>query len=127
MTNTISWPEVIWTLAAGVGLVFNMITFFRSLVDLLTLKIRKINSIREYSALTTLMAYGTWAFVQFIFVLIGVDAMTREPRPGGVKRQIFSLVCFLTVSVLLSCTAFIIERRRQALISKIKELEEEVI
>lgn len=124
ITNTISWPELIWTVAAGIGLAFNSVTTFRAIIDLLTLRIKQINSIREYAAVTTLLAYSSWALIQFIFVLIGANAMTK-PAPGGANRQIFALACFLSISVFLALLAITIEQRRTTLVEKLRKLEDD--
>lgn len=123
ITNTISWPELLWTVTAGIGLAFNTVTTFRASIDLLTLRVKKINSIREYAAITTLLAYGSWTFIQFVFVVIGLNAMSK-PTPGNAEKQIFALVCFLTISIFLALLAIIIEQRRTILVRKIRDIEE---
>jgi hypothetical protein len=123
LTSTVSWPELIWTVAAAVGLVFNSISLIRAAADLIVLRIKKINSIREYAAMTTMCAYASWTLTQLIFVLIGVHAMSRPPVSAESSRQLFPLICFLFISAILAGTSIFIERRRVRLLMKIREIE----
>src|ERR1051326_4501774 len=71
LTSTISILEVAWTAVCLPGLYYAFRLFVRALGDLGILRRSRINSIREYAAITTIILFGSHALVQFVFVQIG--------------------------------------------------------
>lgn len=124
VTDTISWFELIWSIAALVGLVFNTKILFAATTDLFYLRYRRINSIREYAAMTTVYAFGSAALVQLGYFIVGVNAMTANDPMHHTAKQAVTLVVFVFTSVTLSSMAIIIERRRNILKKKLEEAED---
>lgn len=116
--------EVIWTALCAPGLGLAVKLFYVAGSDLVGLKIRRINSIREYAAITTLILYGCLMIVQFMFVMIGVILMfvPNPDRPYSVGQYVVASA-FITVSAVFDVTLLTLEARRQELLRKIAEIE----
>lgn len=128
ITHTISLPELVWTITTAFGTIFCARITNRAIIDLISLRIRRINSIREYAAITTLWCFVTWTLVEFSFCMAGVNAMT-VPNPDSKihppAQQYITLGIFEFMSFLLAWAAFTIDRRRIFLVRKLEELENE--
>src|SRR4051812_33551516 len=81
VTRTISWPELTWTVVSLLGFFFCGNVALRAMIQLLSMRVLKINSIREYAAITTVIAFLSWTAVQMVFAVIGIIAMV-VPNPG---------------------------------------------
>lgn len=126
ITHTISVTELIWTLFCTVGLFYNLRIFVRAVHDLSFVRSRKINSIREYSARLTVIAYLTWVTVQGGFVFVGLSAMTIPPPPhtsATSPLQILITGVFLLLSFILALGSYFNETGRQKLVNMLRELE----
>jgi len=124
VTHTISVVEIIWTVVSGIGLYFNLHVFWRAAGDFLTVKIRKINSIREYAAVTTLQLFTALVIIQLMFVVDGGLAMT-VPSPNNKVQPLTYIITasFILVSALMALVGFMQDRRRANIIHMIKEVE----
>lgn len=126
LTHTISLVELIWTFGCLPGLFFNTRVFRRAVGDLATLRVRRINSIREFSAITSMTLFGYLALVQYMFVFIGLIAMLAPNPHDRTSTTGYAItVTFLLVSVMSSGIAFLIDKRRRALIALIDMFENE--
>lgn len=126
ITHTISVTELLWTLFCSIGLIYNARIFGRAIEDLFEVRVRKINSLREYSARLTVFTYGILTFAQFAFVMIGIVAMFIPPPPGNPTvnpLQVLLTVMFIAVSAVMATGAYINEHGRRKLVDKIAELE----
>lgn len=128
ITHTISLTELIWTFFSFIAFVYNFRITRRSLQDLDYVRVRKINSIREYSARLTVVTYTSWTVVQGVFVLMGAIAMTIAPTTNRAVTpfQIVLTSGFLAVSILLAVIAYVNERGRIALLRKIRLKEAQI-
>jgi hypothetical protein len=95
--------------------------------DLAALRVRKINSIREFSAITSVVLFSYMSFVQFAFVLVGVLAMLTPPTgPSSRPPTAYGITtAFLLISWVSSGVAFVVDRRRRYLRSMILKAERE--
>lgn len=126
LTHTISIVELIWTFGCLPGLYYNGRIFRRAVGDLVVLRVRRINSIREYSATTSLILFGYLTLIQAMFVTIGVIALTAPNPSSRVPATGYAITAsFLILSVLSSGIAFAVDRRRRLLISIIDAMENE--
>jgi 4-hydroxybenzoate polyprenyltransferase len=106
ITHTISITELVWTLFALTGLVFNGSQLVQAVRDYVFVKKNKINSIREYAATTTFLMFASWTLVQFVFVVIGFLAMLVESPNNVVSPVSYVLtMAFVVVSALLAVTS----------------------
>lgn len=124
LTKTVSAVEVIWTACCLVGLYFAWKLLARAGGDLVMLRRRKINSTREFAALTTLFLFACIMIVQFLFVMVGVISMMLTNHPGTTAGQTMIATSFLLVSAMMDVMLFITEKRREELLRKLKEQEE---
>jgi hypothetical protein len=122
LTHTITLMEAIWTPFCLFGLLMASRLLSRAAGDLVVLRVSKINSIREYAAMTTLYLFATVCVIEFVFTLIGFVAMSlpnaRVTTGGYVIGSLFICVTFA-----LSIMLFLVERRRQVLLKKIRSFE----
>lgn len=126
LTHTISLIEVLWTLFTAIGLYYNSKILLRSVGDYQAVKLAKQNHMREYSARLTVWTYGTWTFVQFVFVITGAIAMTvPAPTPNGQPATITYVItaAFIMCSFLLAMSSYIVESGREKLIAMIEKGE----
>lgn len=124
LTHTISLLEVIWTPFCFVGFVISARLLWRSGTDLVVLRVKRINSIREYAAMTTVYLFSALTIVQFLFMLIGGILMMRpetNEHPTGGVFIVGSL--FIMTSMIFDVLLLLVERRRQVIIRKIAEIE----
>lgn len=124
LTKTISVPEAIWTASCGAGLVFNARLAYNAVIDLVSLRVRQINSIREYAAITTVIAFASWAIVQMIFVFIGVVAMLNVNVSRVSTFQYVTVGVFLCGTILLSMAGYTVDRRRRHIQEMIANIEQ---
>lgn len=125
VTNTISIPELLWTIGTSIGLFFNLRQLTRAVVDFREVRRRRINSIREYAASTTLYMFGSWTFIQVVFVLVGIAAMTiPSPQSLVSSVQYAILIGFVGISFFLAISGYIVDNRRAVLINMIAQMEE---
>lgn len=124
ITHTVSLVEVIWTLVSLFGLYFNMHVLIRAAGDFLSVKVRRINSIREYAATTTLQLFITLVIVQLMFVVDGILAMT-VPSPNNRVQPLSYVITasFVIVSFVLALLGFMQDRRRHNIVHMIRDVE----
>lgn len=124
LTHTISLVEIIWTFICTLGLFFNFRVLMRASGDLQFVKTQKINSIREYAALTTMSMFVALVVVQLVFVIDGCLAMTL-PSPGGKPQPLSYIITasFVLCSCILALLGFIQDTRRRYIITMIEENE----
>lgn len=125
LSHTIGAEEIIWTIFCSLALAYNLKITRTAAADLVALKMRRINSIREYAARTTLVAFGLWSMVQLLFVLIGIVSLIRPERNAADPLTYSIMVGFILVSFILAVGTFLVERLRQRLIEMIAEIEED--
>lgn len=126
ITSTVSYSEIIWTVASIIGLLFNGRQLRRAVGDLSYVKRRRINSIREYSAMTTTFMFFSWTFVQAIFVALGIIALVSHNSTKPSPSQYGLTMGFIAVSIFLALAGFIIDTRRRELIEKIRSIEDDM-
>lgn len=122
ITHTISIPELLWTVWCAIGLVFLVVLLFKSLTDWIWVITNRINGIREYAAINSVIVFSSMALTQFVFVLIGIIAML-EPSPNQ-KVQTLSYVIgslFSLASASKTIFAIILVIRKKRLLEKIEE------
>lgn len=126
ITNTITVPEILWTVFCLIGLFYNFRIFIRAFGDLRHLQIKRIDGLRRYSGRLSALTYGTWTLVQLVFVLIGVVAMTQPSPPHQIVTalQIEITVAFILTSLIIAGASFYNERGRRELLRKIAEIED---
>jgi hypothetical protein len=106
-------------------MLFNGRQLRRAVGDFVELRRRRINSIREYAATTTVFMFATWTLVQMMFVLVGLVAMTVPSPNRRVAPTSYVLTgAFVMTSFFLAVGGYIIDQRRKALIAKINSMEE---
>lgn len=88
-------------------------------------KIRRINSIREYAAITTLTLFLALVMVQIMFVVVGLLAMT-VPSPNGRVQPLSYIItaAFVIVSATFGAVGYVQDRRRQHIVKMIQEIEQ---
>ena len=123
VTHTISWPELTWTIISFMGFIFCARVALRATIQLLSLRALRINSMREYAAVTTVIAFTSWTTVQAFFTLIGAVAMSVvNPTPLSLTQYTI-LALFVAGSVSLSWAAYVVDKRRIELKQKIEAIE----
>lgn len=122
LTTTINVFEVLWTISCLCGFYYNMQLLVKASIDLVSLRARKINSIREHAAQTTLMLFATLASVQFVFVLLGFVALATPDHAHSRTDYVFSII-FIMVSFALALMGYVQNVRREALIALIEQVE----
>jgi uncharacterized oligopeptide transporter (OPT) family protein len=115
LTNRVALIEVIWTVGCLPGLYFNIHIARRAIEDLAILRRQKINSIREYSAVTSVVLFAYLATIQFAFVLVGILAMVSLNSPRSGTASFATTGIFLLLSFLSSGIGFIVDKRRRFL------------
>lgn len=127
LTHTISLIEIVWTLGCSPGLYYGIKIFRRATGDLFTLRRKKINSIREFSAMTTLILFGYLALMQFMFVLVGFLTMLapQSNTNGAASTKFMVTGIFLLLSFLSSAIDYVVDKRRRSLRDMITALETE--
>lgn len=127
VTHTVSIPEIVWSFIAFLGVLFNGRITWRALQDLLSLRARRINHIREYAAITTVVLFLDATIVQVGFLAVGVVQMTTPGTHvnGGIPpQQYVTAGIIVAMELLLAAGAAIVERRRVKLVKKIRDIEE---
>lgn len=126
VTHTISIVELIWTTFTFVGLIFNTRQLLRAVGDFVELRRRRINSIREYAATTTVFMFTTWVLVQLMMVMVGTLAMTQpSASPAHISPTSYGITTgFVLISAILGLGGYIMDKRRVSLVAKINSLEE---
>lgn len=127
MTHTISAPEVIWTGACIFGLLFNSRQLVGATTDYMYIRRRRINSIREYAAITTFVMFGSWVCIQAVFVFVGIIAMT-QPNPTNNQKpqflQFLLVIAFCSCSVFMAVVGYVVDVRRRHIVSLIAAIED---
>jgi hypothetical protein len=125
LTHTISLIELLWTGCCTIGLFFNCKALARAAGDLLAVKIRRINSIREYAAITTMSMFIAMVIVQVVFVIDGALAMSI-PSPNNHVQPLSYVITssFILCSFILSLLAYVQDKRRNNIIEMIKQAED---
>lgn len=129
VTDTISVPELIWTLVTGIGLCFNLSLFREAGRDLVALRKAKINSLREYAAISNVISEALRTFVQAVFFSLGVYAMTYPNVVNGYHPPIPRFAWILTglfigTSVVMAGASILDRVRRRRLLQLIFEYED---
>ena len=122
LTSTISLPEVLWMLAVVPGSFYGVRLVRRSSFEFASLRRDKINGIRDYAALTTLLLYSAITLVMVGDSVIGLVAMTQPTparKPTVTTWTLTSIFIFTTF--VLAGTLYLVERRRNVLIVRLKE------
>lgn len=73
--------EILWVLIALAGLIFSLFNLRESIIDIRELRVRRITNGRKKIAITGFKAEIGRVIIQFIFILIGVMAMTFQDAP----------------------------------------------
>lgn len=119
----VSYVEIVWTVLSMLAFYYQMRLLIRAGGDIATLRARKINSVREYAAITTVLLFFFLAFVQFCFVVVGLTLMTQvNPHKAGIAPYT-TVSIFLTVSFISATFSFLIERRRKSLLRMLEAIE----
>lgn len=125
LTHTISVVELIWMIGCLPGLFYNGRILRRAAGDLAVLRVRRINSIREFSAITTITLFAYLTVVQALFVMIGGIALIT-PQADKITTTGYTItVVFLIVSLMSGMIGWLIDKRRRSLIRIIDALENE--
>lgn len=126
LTDTISLPEVIWTVVTFIGVVFNTYLLKWAVEDVKALRRAGINSLREYAAISNMISEALRFFIQVVFFLVGVISMSIPPanRASVPTFQWVVTVAFVCVAVLLALASYLDKQRREHLIEMIRKLEE---
>jgi len=111
ITRTIQFPELLWTLVAIPGLLLWVSNRMRARASLRAAERLHIGNGRRAFARFSVRETTVWAFVEAVFVAIGVVSMTYEQNPdsNGVSRTV--IVAGLIVASLM-ITALGVEWRR---------------
>lgn len=116
----VSIPEVLWTLAALVGVVFRARLMRDALED------RQASRVLDADPALGLIVAGrvrnesVGLAVKIGFVIIGIYAMTRPNPPGGVGQGIVAAVLIVSV-VLLDWNSWMTDRERVRLRTFVEE------
>lgn len=124
IASTVSITEAVWTLASIPGFWYAMRLLRRALGDLNSLRVNRINSIREYSAMVTVYTYFLFTFVEFGFIVAGCAAMLAKPANPDhsiTAVQLIVTVTFLMINFVLGFGCMVIERRRNAIIEMVSK------
>lgn len=122
LTNRITVVELVWTLFCLPGAIWAFKLLYASAGDYYFLKIRKINGVRDYAAMTSLVLFTSVAICNFMFVLIGGIAMVSI-NTGYTHSQAFIAASFILVSLFLDIGIITVDRRRRILLQKIRGIE----
>lgn len=127
LTHTISLVEILWTVISAMGLWFCGRLFLRAMGDVRWLKENELNGLRQHAATSSVFIYVTMSATQFGYVLIGVIAMILPSPNNHVQPLTYVITAvFITMSVIKTTMAYIINERREALRHMIlKEREHE--
>lgn len=126
LTNTISLPEVIWTVFTGFGLFLNIRLLKMAKDNLKSLRQLGINSLREFAAVTSLISESLRVLVQFIFFMVGAVAMmipaSTSTNPPAFQWVLSFALC--VTAVILVIASWVDKQRRESLVYKILKLED---
>ena len=126
LTNTITTPEVAWTLCCAFALTYAMKVTHRARVALSGLRVAEINGEREYAAMTTILFYGSMVFVLGIFTGLGLVSMAFQTGDNGHDPRTItwvSMAVLITGAAAIGLALYINERRRENLEKRIKAIE----
>lgn len=129
ITHTITVLELVWTIVATVGLLFNTLLVWRAFGDrnwLIYYKANGDHDLRTYVALTSILIFAGGVSTQFSYFTIGCVALT-QPSPGGHVHvpQIVSSIIFIAASIVGTVLAGLIYSRRMKVIRLVAEKLEE--
>jgi len=111
ITNTIQSTELLWTLVAIPGLLLWVSNRMRAQASLQATKRLDIGNGRRAFARFAVRETTVWAFIEFVFVAIGVVSMTRETNPDANTLSSLVIVAGLILSSAM-ITALGVEWRR---------------
>lgn len=107
----------------AVGLAYCGKLTLNSIFQLLSLRIRSINGIREYAAITTVIAFISWTGCHLVFLLTGVVLLVTKNR-SGINITVIVLTCLVVSgTAMLSIAAYVVDKRRKRLVHKIADIE----
>lgn len=119
ITDTVSWPEITWTVIAFAGGIVNVWALYSALGDLFYLESRDQNGIRRLVAIGNVREESIRVLIQLIFVIIGIAVMMipahtsdNQPSPG----TYVAMVGFIVVGALLVILAVLARRDRHRVI-----------
>lgn len=125
LTHTVTLLEFIWTVTASIGLFFMSRLMVKSYHDRSWL----INShsangdrhLRQMTATTSIMIFGTMTITQFSYLIVGVVAMTQPNRSSHhvSNAQIINSAVFIASSVSCVILASVIYIRRNVVVKEL--------
>jgi hypothetical protein len=72
--------EILWSVAAAIGLAFSLYNFYQTFLDFRALKERGIENGRRLLAKSSVVLEGLRSLIQFGFLFVGVWAMVFIPK-----------------------------------------------
>jgi hypothetical protein len=108
--NSVSWPELVFTLTAVAGLFFSFLNFRHTLGDMRALRAMGIRNGRRFVAVHFLLGESIRAAIQLIHLVIGglaMDLPNAPASPPGFDRPLkvdiyaYSILYGLIVSAAL--------------------------
>lgn len=111
ITRTVQFTELLWTIVALPGLLLWLSNRQRARASLQAAKRLAIGNGRRAFARFSVRETTVWAFVEFVFVIIGVVSMTYESNPDSNTLSSLVIVAGLIVASAM-ITALGVEWRR---------------
>jgi hypothetical protein len=107
VNNSIQWYEVLWVVFAAVGFVFWLLNARTARKSLKAATAFHIGNGRLTWARFSLTLTIVFAAIEFVFLLVGFNAMLREPTPttAASATRVLTLIGFLAVSFAITYLA----------------------
>lgn len=125
ITNTISLPELIWTVVAIFGAYYVSKGLRRSTGNLRYLRVMGWNSTREDAARISVLIFSTFMFVELMNVTAGIIVMTipsASPKSVHPFTYVVATV-FIIKAIGVAISSYCIDRMQVALIDKLNAAE----
>lgn len=125
ITNTITVLKLVWIISTGFGTMFMIALVSKSIGDLHFLQRAKINSLREYSAKTSILTYTGGLLLQSLLFLSGLLSITHDNNLTAASYVTQSIL--VLISIISSVIAALIFERRNKIMEMIDEHDIELM
>jgi hypothetical protein len=123
MHANVSILEAIWTIAAMIGLMVQVVLLASAIGDLNALKRTQQNGERRIIAWQNIRNEAVRLILQSVFVWIGLVASSLPPRMpsrgGGVLTSVIIPLIYISVVVMISASSILDFRDRRTLVDRL--------
>ena len=121
ISNTIGGLELAYTIVAFIGFVFNFLILEKSLGDYYYVIEQKVNGMRKYAAITSILIFLGGTIIQSSYTIVGIVAMTQPATHEHATWANYTVAAiFITSSCISAAFAGIIYSRRIRIVEMIE-------